>query len=198
MKEYKVIQTSNVNWSGIEKAELSQCVWSPNVSPRVTAQAMILEDKALLFRLESFEKPSRSVNTEPDSPVCQDSCLECFFSFDGKYYINFECNSNGALYAAFRSGRHERRFLRSMDGLPMPRAEVNVGEEGWEVVFTVPFETIKTLWGEDAMSKGEFYANFYSCGDLTPLPHYSAWNDVETETPDFHRPEYFGRLVIEG
>ncbi|NLC78654.1 MAG: hypothetical protein GX683_02870, partial [Ruminococcaceae bacterium] len=26
---------------------------------------------------------------------------------------------------------------------------------------------------------------------------YGCWNAVETESPDFHRPEFFGELVIE-
>lgn len=198
MNEYKVTQAAAINWAEHEAAELTQCLWSPNVAPKVTAQAMILEGKALLFRLESREKPTRCVNTEPDTPVCQDSCLESFFSFDGMNYVNLECNSNGALYAAFGKERHGRRFLREMEGLRLPTAEARATEEGWEAVFTVPFETIKMLWGNEALSKGEFYANFYSCGDLTPLPHYNAWNRVETEKPDFHRPEYFGKLVIAG
>ena len=38
--------------------------------------------------------------------------------------------------------------------------------------------------------------NFYSCGDLSPAPYYAAWSEVDTGTPDFHRPEYFGELLL--
>jgi hypothetical protein len=37
-------------------------------------------------------------------------------------------------------------------------------------------------------------ANFYKCGDGTSVPHYLSWNQVITETPDFHRPEFFGEI----
>jgi hypothetical protein len=37
-------------------------------------------------------------------------------------------------------------------------------------------------------------ANFYKCGDDLPEPHFLAWNMINTEEPDFHRPEFFGTL----
>ena len=40
-------------------------------------------------------------------------------------------------------------------------------------------------------------ANFYKCGDETQKPHYLSWNPVKTSKPDFHRPEYFGKLIFE-
>ncbi|MBT5542155.1 MAG: hypothetical protein HOK34_04920, partial [Gammaproteobacteria bacterium] len=31
----------------------------------------------------------------------------------------------------------------------------------------------------------------------TQKPHYLTWNPVETSNPDFHRPEFFGKLIFE-
>ena len=42
----------------------------------------------------------------------------------------------------------------------------------------------------------DFKGNFYKCGDETKTPHYGSWNPIENPTPDFHRPEGFGELVI--
>ena len=70
-------------------------------------------------------------------------------------------------------------------------------EEGWELVLSIPLELVEKLWGVKANSGTWFRANFYSCGDETPLPHYASWNPVETESPDFHRPEFFGNVIIE-
>jgi hypothetical protein len=39
-------------------------------------------------------------------------------------------------------------------------------------------------------------ANFYKCGDSTAVPHYLSWSHIATETPDFHRPEFFGELYF--
>ena len=38
--------------------------------------------------------------------------------------------------------------------------------------------------------------NFYKCGDATLLPHYLSWSQIDTEQPDFHRPEFFGELLL--
>jgi hypothetical protein len=40
-------------------------------------------------------------------------------------------------------------------------------------------------------------ANFYKCADNTRIPHYVSWNPIEVASPDFHRPEFFGELLLE-
>jgi Carbohydrate-binding family 9 len=40
-------------------------------------------------------------------------------------------------------------------------------------------------------------ANFQKCGDSLPSPHYLVWNYIESENPDFHRPEFFGEVEFE-
>ena len=40
------------------------------------------------------------------------------------------------------------------------------------------------------------YGNFYKCGDLTKKAHYLSWNPMRCETPQFHRPQDFGRLIL--
>ena len=39
-------------------------------------------------------------------------------------------------------------------------------------------------------------ANFYKCGDKTAHPHYLSWSPIDTPKPDFHRPEFFGELIL--
>ena len=190
MYEYRV----NTVWG--PETPLSTCIWSPNPAPATFFSVAFEAEKELRFRLHSLAAPARALNTEPDSAVWEDSCLECFFSFDGKNYINLEANAKGALRASIGPDRHNRRFLREM-GVPMPQAKADVCEEEWEILFTVPTETIQALFGVRPGKGCCFYANFYSCGDETPAPHYAAWNPVKTETPDFHRPEFFGKIILE-
>ena len=135
------------------------------------------------------------INTEPNSPVWQDSCLECFFSFDGKNYVNLEANANSALLAYIGPDRHDRKALTDM-GIAMPTAQAEEYDNAWEQIFTIPLETVEALWNCRPSSGMSFRANFYSCGDATPLPHYAAWNTVHTESPDFHRPEFFGKVIL--
>ena len=108
-KEMTVLRTGSVpDWEKAGVQPLLPCRWSPNPPPKVTVQALWRED-ALLIRLCSDAAPTRAVNTAPDSPVWEDSCLECFLSADGQYYMNLEGNANAAMLAAFGPDRHARQ-----------------------------------------------------------------------------------------
>ena len=39
--------------------------------------------------------------------------------------------------------------------------------------------------------------NLYKCSGPALHEHYGCWNAVGTAAPDFHRPEYFGDMLIE-
>ena len=54
-----------------------------------------------------------------------------------------------------------------------------------------------SILGLDTDHKPEkLLGNFYKCGDATEMPHYLSWNPIQTERPDFHRPEFFGELYL--
>lgn len=184
------------DWAAIPAVPLLPCRWSPHPAPAAEGKAAWTEE-ALFVRLESFIAPARAVNTAPDSAVWEDSCLEFFFSADGRAYINLEANANAALRASIGPDRHTRRFLRELD-VPLPRAEAETSAEGWALTFTIPAALMEALFGVSPRRGLRLRGNFYSCGDKTPAPHYAAWNPVETETPDFHRPEFFGELELTG
>jgi len=40
-------------------------------------------------------------------------------------------------------------------------------------------------------------ANFYKIADKTSNPHYLTWSLVEQVIPDFHLPEFFGKLIFQ-
>ena len=195
MKTYTLPCLESLDWDKAEVQSIDQCSWSPNAAPAATVQGIYLKGKALVFRVASSAAPTRKINTEPDSAVWEDSCLECFFSFDGTNYVNLESNANSALRASFGPGRHGRKFLKDMD-IAMPEVKAQESENGWEVTFSIATDMIEALWGVNVESGCRFGANFYSCGDKTPAPHYAAWNEVQTESPDFHRPEFFGEIII--
>lgn len=194
MNVFSVTESAASDWSAVPSVPLKPCRWSPNPPPEATAQ-IVWSAERLLVRLDCFRAPERSENTAPDSAVWEDSCLEFFFSFGGENYVNLEGNANGALRASVGPDRHSRRFLRELS-LPLPRASAESRADGWSLTLEVPAGLIEGLYGETLRPGLCFRGNFYACGDQTPAPYYAGWNCVETETPDFHRPEYFGELVL--
>ncbi|WP_414481477.1 carbohydrate-binding family 9-like protein [Caldicoprobacter sp.] len=54
----------------------------------------------------------------------------------------------------------------------------------------------KYYGGQDFRCGKRIKANFYKCGDKTKYPHWGCWNRIDTPHPDFHRPEFFGDLIL--
>lgn len=197
MKSYYVKSVSEpIDWDTLETAELAECSWSPNPAPAAYMQVAFLPGSGLIVHIESSAAPSRAENYEPDSSVWEDSCLEFFFSNGGEEYVNLEANSNAALRASIGAGRHGRTLLLEA-GYTMPQVSAIADDDSWQVFFYLPCKSYEEFFEAPLASGSEIRANFYSCGDKTPAPHYASWNPVETDSPDFHRPEFFGRLIIE-
>ena len=138
--------------------------------------------------------------------VAGDSCVEFFFDprADGNYY-NFEFSCIGMPHLAYGPGRGDRQFMdeekikkeiaiaSSLGDKPFVE---RTGDHTWEMTIVIPASIL--VADEGIQLKGlKTKANFYKCGDKTSEPHYVSWNAISTETPDFHRPEYFGVLVFE-
>lgn len=140
--------------------------------------------------------------TESNQNVYEDSCVEFFVSpaNDGIYY-NLEFNGIGTCLMGCGTGRADRkrvdsglisqiRRISSAGNWPVPERE---GDFFWTLTVAVPF-SIFYNHKIAGVSGNAFSANFYKCGDKLERPHYLSWNPVKTEKPDFHRPEFFGKL----
>ena len=141
----------------------------------------------------------KAVYTDDQDPVWQDSCVE-FFIKQGEIYRNFEFNSLGVCLSAYGADRHGRKSLEeesmsqilrfpslNKETLPAEGTSVN-----WSLTVAIPLELVGLKPGS------EFKANFYKCGDETAIPHYISWSEIGTATPDFHQPDYFGLVQLEG
>lgn len=143
----------------------------------------------------------RAINTEPNSPVCQDSCVEFFFTLDGDKYYNIEFNCVGVCHLGFGHARANRNLMpiesikkittySTLGTAPIPPQS---GDFNWELTALIPL-SIFGCSGEDLHNNKDFRANFYKCGDLLPEPHYLSWQKVNTPAPDFHQPDFFAPL----
>jgi len=172
-------------------------------APRVNAGFAIRHDGSSIYLYYQVEEPQvRAVNTEFNSSVWEDSCVEFFLTFGGDDgYYNFEINAIGTVLGAFGKDRNKRFHLPD-SLLSQIEATPSLGKEPieildkpttWDMQLILPLETfhftkIKTLSGVDA------HANFYKCGDKLKEPHFLSWKPVLCSKPDFHTPRYFGQL----
>lgn len=169
--------------------------YKPHVEFRLS-----VDDKGFLMNIKVSERNPKRIKTEHQSDVHKDSCVEWFANFAPEIcdcYFNFEVNANGAMHVAFRKNRYEKREL-SIEDIAMLNIQTEISEEMWTVDYCVPFSLIKKYIPQYHYVKGmSIRTNFYKCGDETEFPHYGIWKEYPLEKPDFHRPEYFGEILLD-
>ncbi len=168
--------------------------------PRVSFKIARASD-SLILQYYVEEKSVRADFSSLNDPVCRDSCVEFFINPGDGSYFNLEVSCIGTAYMAHGTSRETSRPLpvgqvaailskSSLGNKPFAERDC---PEPWEITISLPLTLFS---GTDLAEPAgrSFRANFYKCGDNLKEPHFLAWNEILTETPDFHRPEYFGTL----
>lgn len=195
---YNVRTLPCVDFLGIPEAEIATYKWTEGYTPRATAQLIYVPETGFVLRMIAYEENPKTVYTSYNDPVYTDSCLEFFVRFnpDMAEYINFEMNSAGAFLSAFRTDRKNKTPIDKLAPLPSVKPFKGEGFWGVEAVFSPDFT--EKLFGKREFKSGDrLFGNFYKCGDETEIPHFGMWSPVDLPSPDFHRPEFFGTLIIE-
>lgn len=78
---------------------------------------------------------------------------------------------------------------------PREVIEEKDGTFTWEVELRIPLALI--FREQQPIFPQTLRANFYKCADKTKRPHFLSWQPIPLPRPDFHRPEYFGEIVLE-
>lgn len=150
------------------------------------------------------EKHLRAVETNINGDVYKDSCVEFFISHDNDNYYNLEFSCIGTVHLAWGPNRHNRKKINpelinkisirsTLGNQPFDKKS---GDFQWEMMIRIPIEcfTFSNLKSFNGLKAS---GNFYKCGDETEVPHFVTWNPVQTNQPDYHRPEYFGSIEFE-
>lgn len=145
----------------------------------------------------------RAENFVNQSPVSQDSCVEIFLRPENSdEYWNFEFNCIGAVNASHRRERNHPIRLTDTELAQIARHPScgtrpfgeKEGAFAWNLTVAIPL----ALMGIGMASAPMFLrGNLYSCASRTSQPHYLSWQPIATAAPDFHRPEFFGQMVLE-
>ena len=169
----------------------------------ITVFSMAYSDKFLYVNYFVRCNYLRAVNYKNNSPVAEDSCVEFFLQTPGsEEYWNFEFNCIGAINASHRKDRKHPIRLTDMELATVKRYATcgnNPFQElegifNWGLAIAIPFELI----GVDVSKRPiEMKGNLYKCASATSMPHYLSWASIKTDKPDFHRPEYFGKIILE-
>ena len=201
-------------WKDVEALTISSFRPESSDHRPETRVKLLYDDDGICGIYRVKDRYVRCVQTEFQSSVCEDSCVEFFVQPAGKReYFNFEFNCGGAMLVYYvddptRSGHG--KGLKSYTRLTtedcervgiyhsMPRTvEPEIAEEAeWILEFFVPFSLLSKYAGPLGKVAGqEWRANFYKCGDETSHPHWASWAPVAKL--NFHLPGCFETIVFE-
>ncbi|WP_167612010.1 carbohydrate-binding family 9-like protein [Maribellus sediminis] len=161
-------------------------------------------DDEIWLKFYVREKYIRGLETRTNGDVYKDSTVEFFIALNDDNYYNFEFSCIGTIHIGYGPGRGNRlpvdpetaEKIEIKSSLGNQPFEEKQGDFSWEMMVRIPitcfaFDNLNTLDGLRAK------ANFYKCGDETTEPHFVSWNPIKTETPDYHRPEFFADIKFE-
>lgn len=191
--------SQSFNEEAVEYNEISQVNWKEYPYKPDVKFAIAHDGEHIYLNWQVCENEVKAVCKKDGGEVWKDSCVEFFISFDGHTYYNIESNCMGKLVVATGSGRNKREsipeeLIKEIKRWPSLGDKPVEGMTGkWELSLIIP----NSIFCPNELCPLNFTkatGNFYKCGDGLKQPHFLSWNAIESETPNFHLPEYFGKL----
>jgi len=178
----------------------------PEHLPKVQAKiAYDSEAIYVIFRVE--DQYVKAIHQNHQDPVYKDSCVEFFFSPEvssDSGYFNLEMNCGGKMLFHHQSAPRvgnvnvspedigKVQVAHSLPDLVDPEIQVPTT---WTVEYRIPFSILQNYHSLTTPEPGTTWrANLFKCADGTSHPHWLTWAPIDFPRPNFHVPEYFGRL----
>lgn len=200
MKNYTIKKVTNaIDWEAVPTLNIDCQLWGTDTDIKAWAQ-ICYDEKGLYVHMSAEEKEIRAEIKAPLGLVCYDSCLEFFFCPDENdpRYLNFEINPNCFTFIGVSYCRNDNTRICPAKEEELFCKQSRYTEKGWEVFYTIPMEFLRVIFPGCVLRSGRtIRANCYKCGDKTSDPHYLAWNPIDSDTADYHLPQYFGTMVLE-
>ncbi|NMB98033.1 MAG: hypothetical protein GYA02_15745 [Clostridiaceae bacterium] len=196
-------------WDSIEELSIDNYLWENNGYEPITKAKLFYTDTNLHIFFKSYEEEISVTYFNMNEDVYKNSCVEFFVNPNpdkDDRYLNFEMNAAGTLLLGLGVNRHERKRFYienfkeffNIKSLVTEKNLANYEGNYWTVEYSIPLTFLEEIYGNLNMTSGhKMKANFYKCGDETRYPHYGCLNKLLNKEPDFHRPEYFGDLILD-
>ncbi len=168
------------------------------------------DDDAIYVIFRVKDQYVRAVATNYHDAVCEDSCVEFFFTPGGEIsegYFNLEMNCGGTILFKHQTARDQNTVAVSEEhckeiqiyhSLPKIVEPEITTPTTWTVEYRLPVDILAAYAPVARPAKGVlWWANLYKCGDKTSHPHWLSWAPIDKPQPDFHRPDFFAMLTFE-
>jgi hypothetical protein len=175
-----------------------------------TVAKMGYDDNNLYLLYEVDDQYVRSIETEYNTNVCLDSCVEFFVQPRGKEYLNFEINCSGAIltyyisdwrrdpikhgiakYYAFKEEQFKQLSIyHTLSG----QIEGITDPVKWSLGLQIPLTLLQKFYpGLELKAGSTWRAKFDKGGGMEGYDHWLTWSPIVGEL-NFHLPQFFGEL----
>ena len=182
-----MILKANMNWTA------NQGIVLPVVLVEVERTLDFIQ---VFFTVEEPQECFRSEIRNNGENSWEDSCVEVFLQnpSDPQEYFNFEVTCRGCVFAARGTDRYSRETLSAtqMNAIQCTKQVASVAGNliCWGMTVKIP----EKIFGLNSFDGVILNGNFYQCADKAKNPHYLSAFAIDSEKPDFHRPEFFQEI----
>jgi len=191
-------------WRPIPPLDVN-CVVGDRPAHIPAVQAKLAYDSTFIYVIFHVQdRYVRAVATCGKDPVCQDSCVEFFFTpcaDNTTPYFNIEINCGGTMLFKYQPGKFvwlaDAEYNQVQIAASMPRrVDPEIPDPvAWTVEYRFPFEILSKYRPIENPAPGVLWrANLYKCADHTSHPHWLCWSPIDLPQPKFHVPQFFGTL----
>jgi len=168
---------------------------------QATAVRVAHDGDALLVRFDCSDRDIWATHTRRDAPLWEEEAVELFMApgeGDPAEYVEIEVNPLGAVFDARVSNPRGRRDSMRVDArwnaAGLVAAVDRPSPGAWRAQIVIPWVDVcpgppPPVWR----------ANFFRIERPRGGVHeFSCWSPTLVDPPDFHKPAFFGRLVLDG
>jgi hypothetical protein len=168
---------------------------------QATRVRMAYDVGALLLRFDCDDRDIWATHSRRDAPLWEEEVVELFVApgeNDPSDYVEIEINPLGAIFDARVTNPEGRRESMRVDATWNAVGLVAVvgrrSPQTWSAEIEIPWSDLcggapPRVWR----------ANFFRIERPRDGNHeFSCWSPTFADPPDFHKPRYFGRLVLGG
>lgn len=189
----------DASWSRVPTISLRRA--QDGAAPDQATTVRVAHDReALLLRFDCDDRDIWATHAWRDAPLWEEEVVEVFMApgeADPSEYVEIEVNPLGVVFDARVANPHGRRETMSVDrswnaaGLVV--AVDRPSPERWRVDIVVPWRDV-----HEGARPRIWRANFFRIERPRDRhPEFSCWSPTHADPPDFHKPAFFGRLILD-
>ena len=194
-------------WQNIKAIEISNFIRvNPKFRPSVMVKVMY-DDENIYVIFNVQDRYVRSVTTDINGRVWEDSAVEFFFSPDTSLpenFFNLEINCGGTPKLGYQSTPRNRPEVSDVKKIEIGHSLPQIVDPEitepvtWIIECRIPLIMLEKYSNVTRPKQGVLWrANFYKIAETTSNTHYSSWSVIDHPEPHFHRPQYFGTLKFQ-